>query len=383
MTPVPGATYRPMSPVRLLDTRYGNGLSGKLLANTPATFQITGRGSIPANATAVTGNVTVVNPSFNWAVYLGPLPVAYPGSSTVSFVSGEITGNGLTVALSPTGSLSATYMSTGSNKTDLVFDVTGFFTPDASGDTYHPMAPARLLDTRSNNGLSGRLSANTPATFQVAGRGPIPSNAKAVTGNVTVVNETASWAIYLGPDPIANPGTSTINFVKGDIKGNSLTVALSGTGSLSATYMSNPGNSTDLVFDVTGYYTADASGAKYVPLTPTRLLDTRVGNGLSGKLSANTPAPFQISGRGNVPSSATGITGNVTVVNETNSWSIFLGPDPTASPGTSTLNFVKGDIKGNGLAVALSTGGTLSATYVSTSGNTTDLVLDVTGYFVP
>jgi hypothetical protein len=32
---------------------------------------------------------------------------------------------------------------------------------------------------------------------------------------------------------------------------------------------------------------------------------------------------------------------------------------------------------------ALSATGTLSATYISTSGNTTDLVFDVTGYFTP
>jgi len=33
-----------------------------------------------------------------------------------------------------------------------------------------------------------------------------------------------------------------------------MTVALSGIESLSVTYMPNPGNRTDLVFDVSGYY---------------------------------------------------------------------------------------------------------------------------------
>ncbi len=67
-------------------------------------------------------------------------------------------------------------------------------------------------------------------------------------------------------------------------------------------------------------------------MTPARLLDTRVGNGLSGTFSANTPGTFQVSGRGGVPAGATGVTGNVTVVNETSPWAVFLGPDPTASP---------------------------------------------------
>jgi hypothetical protein len=266
---------------------------------------------------------------------------------------------------------------------DLTNTIAAKFETGASGATYRPMTPARLLDTRVGNGLSGKLSANVPATFQVTGRGGIPANATAVTGNVTVVNSTFSWAVYLGPDPIASPTTSTINFNKGDIKANNLTVALGSGGTLSATYMSTAGNTTDLVFDVTGYYTADSSGATYVPLTPARLLDTRVGNGLSGKFGANTPQTFQVTTRGGVPTNATAVTGNVTVVNETYSWAVFVGPDPTPSPSTSTINFNKGDIAANGLTVALGSGGTLSATYMSTAGNTTDLVFDVTGYFAP
>jgi hypothetical protein len=376
-------TYHPITPVRLLDTRVGNGLSGKLSANTPATFQVSGRSGIPANATAVTGNVTVVDETSGWAVCLGPDPNPSPTSSTINFVKGDIQANGLTVALGSGGTLSATYMSSGGNTTDLVFDVTGYFTPDTSGATYHPIAPARLLDTRSGNGLSAKLSANTPATFQVTGRGGVPAGATAVTGNVTVVNATNAWAVFVGPDPDPSPASSTINFSAGDIRANGLTVALGSGGTLSATYMSTTGNTTDLVFDVTGYFTADSSGAKYVPVTPARLLDTRVGNGLSAKLSANTPATFQVTGRGGVPAGATGVTGNVTVVNETSAWAVFLGPDPNPSPTSSTINFVKGDILANGLTVSLGSGGTLSATYMSSAGNTTDLVFDVTGYFTP
>jgi hypothetical protein len=388
LPPVPtGATYHPITPARVLDSRDGNGLMAPLSANTPATFQVGSLGGVPSNATAVTGNVTVVNETSSWAVYLGPDPIASPTSSTINFTAGQVRANGLTVALSATGSLSATYISTAGNTTDLVFDVTGYFTPDASGATYHPMAPARLLDTRSGNGLSGKLSANTPATFAVTGRGSVPVGATAVTGNLTVVNETSSWAVYLGPYPIASPTSSTINFTAGDILANGLAVALSPAGTLSATYISTAGNTTDLVFDVTGYFTADASGAEYVAVAPARLLDTRSSNGLSGKLSANTPRTFAVSGRGDVPAGATAVTGNVTVVNETSAWAVFLGPSPIASPASSTINFKAGDTLANGLTVGLGSGGslsgTLSATYMSSAGNTTDLVFDVTGYFTP
>jgi hypothetical protein len=382
-TTVAGATYHPLAPARLLDTRSGNGLSGKLSANAPATFQVTGRGGVPTGATGLTGNLTVTGSSAGWAIYLGPDSNPSPTSSTINFKAGDILANGLTVALSATGTLSATYISTAGNTTDLVFDVTGYFTPDASGATYHPLAPARLLDTRAGNGLSGKLSANKPATFAVTGRGGVPAGATAVTGNLTVTGSSSGWAIYLGPDPVASPTSSTINFRAGDILANGLTVALSATGSLSATYISTAGKTTDLVFDVTGYFTPDASGATYHPLAPARLLDTRAGNGLSGKLSANTPATFAVTGGGGVPAGATAVTGNLTVTGSSSGWAIYIGPDPIASPTSSTINFVTGDVKANGLTVALSATGTLSATYISTAGKTTDLVFDVTGYFTP
>jgi hypothetical protein len=90
-----------------------------------------------------------------------------------------------------------------------------------------------------------------------------------------------------------------------------------------------------------------------------------------------------VTGRGGVPDNATAVTGNVTVVDETSSWAVFVGPDPNPSPTNSTINFNAGDIRANGLTVALGSGGTLSATYITTPGNTTDLVFDVTGYFTP
>jgi hypothetical protein len=378
------STYYPLAtPTRVVDTRIGLGITGKLSANVPASFLVWGDGVVPSGATAVTGNVTVVNETNGWAVYLGPVSTSSPSTSNINFTAGQIIGNGGTVPLTSTGYLYATYMSTAGNTTDLVFDITGYYMPNTAGATYHPLAtPWRALDTRNGTGLSAKLTANAPVSFQVTGVGSIvPSNATAVTGNVTVVNETAGWAVYLGPVYTAYPTTSTINFTAGQITGNGLTVALNTSGTLYATYMSTSGNTTDLVFDVTGYYTPDTTGARYVPITPTRLLDTRINLGIIGKLSANTPATLQVTG-GVVPSNAAAVTGNVTVVNETNGWAVFLGPVYSTSPATSTINFTTGQIKGNGLTVGLASGGYLYPTYMSNSGNTTDLVFDVTGYFV-
>jgi hypothetical protein len=384
VTPYQSSTYHPITPVRLLDTRHDNGHSGKLVAGTPVTFQVTGRGGVPASATAVTGNLTVTDASFGWAVYLGPSPTSHPGSSTINFAAGQTIANGLTVALSGSGQLSATFLSKSGATTDLVFDVTGYYAPDTSGQTYHPIAPVRQVDTRIDKGLSAPLTANTPVCFAVAGADGLPGGAKAVTGNVTVADPSAAWALYLGPLSTNSPTTSTLNFGAGEVASNNVTVALDGSGRLCATFIGPKGATTELVFDATGYFTDDASGASFVPIDPARVLDTRNGTGSGGKIHANTPRTFAVGGTGSIPSSATVVTGNLTVTDETAGWAIYVGPSPLASPTTSSLNFVIGDVKANGVTIALSSSGTLSATYISnTTANTTSLVFDVTGYFLP
>jgi len=387
------------SPVRVLDTRIGLGLSGPLSANVGVSFPVASTSGIPWCATAVTGNLTVVNQTSGWAVYLGPNQTNTPTTSAINFNAGSVVGNSLTVAVNPTtGYVGATYISTTGNTTDLVFDVTGYYGdtgPCSDGDYYHSLfTPVRALDTRNNTGFAGKLTAGLPATFHVAG-GPgsaVPGSADAVTGNLTVVNSTCGWAAYVGPLPMAIPATSTVNFTAGQIVGNGVTVAVGPFGNLSATYISEPGCTTDLVFDITGYYndSSEGFGMDYVPMAPVRVLDTRTSNGAVGPAYANLPMPFRVSMRDWIPWEAGAVTGNITVVNETNGWAVYVGGASIAAPTTSNINFLKGDVRGNGTTVGLSIFpplagefGDLNATYISTGGNTTDLVFDVTGYFVP
>jgi hypothetical protein len=65
----------------------------------------------------------------------------------------------------------------------------------------------------------------------------VPANATAVTGNLTVTNQTAAGYAFLGPIADSNPATSTLNFPLGDSRANGVTVALGAGGTLSATYL--------------------------------------------------------------------------------------------------------------------------------------------------
>ena len=65
------------------------------------------------------------------------------------------------------------------------------------------------------------------------------------------------------------------------------------------------------------------SGSVWVPLTPNRVLDTRINLGLTGKLHSKVARTFQVTGLHplgdtiNVPAEAVGITGNLTVDKQT------------------------------------------------------------------
>jgi serine protease inhibitor ecotin len=360
-----GASYVALAPARLLDSRVANGLSGAFGAGSPRTFQVTGRGGVPGNATAITGNLTVTAQSAAGYVFLGPTPTSNPSSSTLNFPLGDSRANGVTVALGAGGTLSATYVAPAGASTHLIFDVTGYFVPGSGGASFAPLAPARLLDSRFGTGLSGPFGAGGPRTFQVTGLGGVPGNATAVTGNLTVTAQSKAGYVSLGPDPVASPASSTLNFPLGDSRANGVTVALGAGGTLSATYVAPAGASTHLIFDVTGYFVPGSGGASYVALAPARLLDTRAGTGLSGPFFDGVPRSFQVTGQGGVPSNATAVTGNLTVTGQTADGYAFLGPDPVASPASSTLNFPVGDGRANGVTVALGAGGTLSATYIA------------------
>lgn len=379
----PPVGYFPITPVRLLDTRTGNGLNGKFVANVTRTWQITGRFGIPPNAIAVTGNLTVADQSRAGYISIGPTAAKLGTTSSLNFPAGDIRANGVTLPLDLNGRLSALYKATASGATtNLIFDVTGYFLQTNSGGaTYHDVAPVRLLDTReSDNGLAGKFVGGVPRTWQITGREGIPSTATAITGNLTVVDQTKAGFVSLGPVAVTNPTTSTINFPVGDVRANGVTVKLSPTGTLSATYLP-AGGTTHLLLDVTGYFTDDGTGTRFVSLEPVRVLDSRTGNGLSGTFATSTPRTWTIGGRLGVASDAAAVVGNVTVVGQTTRGFVSVTPSPTSNPLTSTINFPFGDVRANGISVRLGTAGSLSAVFKSTTPGTTHLVFDVFGYY--
>ena len=362
-----GASFTPVEPVRLLDTRAGRGLQGPFVSGTPRSVRIAGRFGIPAEAMAVTVNVTVVRPTSAGYVSVGPEMSATPSTSTLNVPRGDTRANGTTVALDGDGRLDAVFKGAGGATTHLLMDVTGYFLPD-DGSRFVPLDPLRIVDTRAQLGISGPIVSGEPSSFQVTGD-TVPEGATAVVLNVTITGQTSSGYATISPTGDATPAASTLNLPRGDTRANGTTVALSDRGRASAVFVGATGARAQLIVDVMGYYEPGTDGATFVPLAPTRLLDTRAGTGLSHLFASALPRSVQIAGRGDVDDAAIAVTANVTMVDQTSAGYVSVGPDVDATPSTSTVNAPLGDVRANGVTVALDGDGRLSGVFRGSKGS--------------
>ncbi len=386
----PATTFHPLVPARILDTRVGNGLSGLLSNRVPRQFQVTGRGNVPSGAVAVTGILTTTGSTAGGYMTLGPVFTGAPTFSSLNFPKGDNRANNVVVALDANGMLSVVYVGTG--RTQAIFDVTGYFTADNTGATFFPLNPARVLDSRNGTGLSGKFATKVARSFAVANNAAndgVPKGALAVTGNLTLVGPTSKGWAFVGPSVPSDPTTlncSTVNAPAGDTRADGVTVMLGASGTLTAVWVGTAGSTADLVFDVTGYFAAGTSGSKFVPIEPTRLVDTRYNLPFTGPVAKATPVQLAIAGHATVPLNATGISGNLTVTQQTYAGYLTVAPTlaPGVAPSFSTVNFPKGDNRANGFYVRLNSDGSLAVVYEATrAGSTTQFIIDITGYFLP
>ncbi len=402
------SSYTPISPRRVLDSRptgsgHTNiGLAGKFTAGTVRKFTVAGAeyvgggsaAAIPTNAVAVTGNLTVVGETAPGVIDLGPTVTATGSTATLDFAKGDIRANNVTIGLAPDGSLEAVYRSsTAAATSDLIFDVTGYFVPGSGGATYHSLAPGRVLDTRPSGGgvthIGGlsKLSNRTVKSFPVAGvkalgwsSALVPSSATGVTGNLTVTGATSAGFVSLGPTMTASPSTSSVNVTAGSTVANGVTVALK-CGKLAVVWCGTAGSSANVIFDVTGYFTAGSGGLSYYAIAPVRILDSSKSIGLSGTFASGTARLFTIGGTAGVPTGAAGISGNLTVLSPSSAGWALVSPEIVATPTTSTLNVASGHSEANGFDVALGASGHVALEWAGTTGSSANIALDVTGYW--
>jgi hypothetical protein len=384
-----GAPFTALPPTRLLDTRESGGPVGP---NAVRTVKVAGVSGVPANAGAVVMNVTVDQPTANGYVTVYPNGQPTPLASNLNFVAGKTIANLVTAKIGADGSVNI-YNFAG--QTNVLFDVVGWFpdtngtgasgfsTAAAQGGEFVPVAPVRILDTRSGVGApKAPLGPGGQLDLQIAGAGPIPTTGvAAVVMNLTGTNTTAAGYLTAWPTGQARQTTSNLNFVGGQSVPNLAVVPVGAGGQVS---IYNYDGNTDVIGDVVGYYTAPGvsvpNGGLFHAMAPERFLDTRPEFD-HATLSDGQTVSTQITGRAGIPGDAIGVVANVTATNTTVPGFLTVFPDALPQPLTSSLNFVGGEPGVPNLVMSkLGAPGNISI-FDFSPGGTTDAIVDVVGYY--
>jgi len=189
--------------------------------------------------------------------------------------------NTFTLAPAAGGSVAVTFHNTGPASQSGQAAVAG-----VSG-RFHPLTPARVLDTRTT---ASPVRAGTDRQVLVTGVGGVPtSGVSAVLLNATVPAAAASGYLQLYPSgskPVTP--TSSVNWRPGRTTANAVTVGVGAGGTVGLQVGTGTAH---VVLDVLGWYgdSTDPGGARYQPLVPA---------------ASPTPAPPAVAGRSPRPRTA-------------------------------------------------------------------------------
>jgi YVTN family beta-propeller protein len=179
---------------------------------------------------------------------------------------------------------------------------------------------------------------------------------------------------------VANTYGNSVTMIDGDNNGPTTVAVGTRPSALAANPQSNrvfvANSGSDNVTVIAG---ANAAPLRFVPLTPCRVADTRPSNGGGGPILGGTSQDFPVSGVCAVPGNAIAYSLNVTVVPHGSLGFITVWPTGEDQPLVSTTNSLDGRVKANAAIIPAGSGGEVSAF----AKDTTDLVLDIDGYFLP
>lgn len=248
------------------------------------------------------------------------------------------------------------------------------------------LTPARLLETRTNAGLStvdgealgdGQVQAGRFKVLEVAGRGGVPDDATAVNLNVTAVRASAAGFVTVYPcDAAERPNTSNLNYAQGGAASAAAFARLSDSGTVCVFTSATA----DLIVDVNGFVPAAGS---VEPLVPARLLDTRPTGERTdgeaqavGRVRAESVTVLSVAGRGGVASDADAVIVNVTAVRPSSNTFLTVYPCDEPRPTASNVNAAAAAVVNNLVLAKTSASGTICVF----SSSATDLLVDVAAY---
>lgn len=233
-----GALYQPLPPTRALDTRTGTGVQPR---NPDGSLPLSLAGLVPADATAVTFNLTATNVTAGTHVIAWPHGKPKPVASNLNLAPGETRANLVTVEL---GTDRTVDLYNNAGGIDLIADLAGFYVP-GEGLAYYPLDPKRVADTRS----SATIRPDNPLNLWLDADDSVPANASAVVMNVTATEATANT--HVSVSPTWDFRSSTLNVTQGGTAPNLAAVVLGMYGTLN---IKPDAGAMHLIVDLAGYF---------------------------------------------------------------------------------------------------------------------------------
>ena len=384
------STYVPVTPQRVLDTRNGTG-AGQAKIGPAGTVTLAVRGlqtsptPVPADATAVVLNVTVTGVTASTDVRAYPAGAPVPTASNLNATTGQTVPNLVTVAIGSNGGVT---LRNSGGSVHLIADIAGYYVPSAAGNGFAALDPGRILDTRSGVGATqAKVGDKEFIDLQVTGTLPtadnrtttVPGDAKAVVLNVTATAATTATDVRVYPTPTDGslPTVSNLNLRAGLTTPNLVTVAVGEGGNVR---LRNAAGSVHLIADIAGYYSAAAPG-RFVPVVPTRFLDTRNGTGAAPiPVRATEFVDLKLVGTRGVPAGATAAVVNLTGTGVSLSTDVRAYPAGSSTvPTVSNMNLTTGQTRAN---LAIVKTGTDGRVRIRNAAGQLHLIGDLAGYMI-
>jgi hypothetical protein len=257
----------PVGPVRLADTRTGEGFSRP--AADRIRVVVTGRDGVPGDAIAAAVTLTATDTTGAAYVTAWPAGTAEPLASNLNVDGpGRTVANSAIVALGADGAIDVRV----SAPAQLVVDLTAVFVPAGSAASGRFVAtdPTRVSDTR----WSG-VALEAGEELVVPLPPGVPPDATALAVNLTAATPNRAGYLTAYPSGAARPWSSVLNTDRDDQVRAATAIVPVDAGGLRI-FSSSGGH---VALDVVGWFTGasapDGSDGLFVPSAPTRILDTR------------------------------------------------------------------------------------------------------------
>ncbi|MET7396336.1 choice-of-anchor D domain-containing protein [Dactylosporangium sp. NPDC005572] len=379
-------SYLAVRPYRVMDTRSGRGAPrGPVASGGVVTVMI----DAPEEASAVVLNVTVTESAGPGYVTVYPTGTTRPTASSLNYVKGWTGANSVTVKF---GTYNKVDFYNAGGPVQLVVDMFGYYTRShddlrencAGCSQYHPLAePVRLTDTRDWG--VGRIPAGHYVNSVASWNAAINPHVRGFAVNITATEPTGGGYLTAWDGQQGRlPETSTLNYTANATVPNFAVVpAMPCDGCGGATGLPSiavyTSTNAHIIVDIVGFY-ADISlpgGLRFEPVVPTRIADTRSGQGWPSRLGPGSTASIA------VPSSVMDVdtrvlATNVTAVLPTSATYLTVWPAGAARPGTSNLNPTAGSVVPNAVQTMIGQDGKFN---VFNAGGYCNVVVDVVGTF--